>query len=149
MDVAAFQSLRHGLRVNAAPATTQVRRIIERGLREELLASGVFMEIEVGGSDDADRLVLALATFGADVDDETVALAVERTWTALAFDHWQAHSLLVEHGHVELQAATLDRPAGRFVTVHLVAQRTAEAVLAMPEQRRPAAAEAPVLAHHG
>jgi hypothetical protein len=146
MNIAAFQSLRNGLRLNAASATTQVRKLIARGLREELLASGVFLEVEVGGSDDPDRLVLALGSFRADADDDTVALAVERAWGALAFDHWQAHSLLVEDGHVELQAATLDRPAGRFVTVHLVAQRTADPVLPMPQQRQPEAAAAPVLA---
>jgi hypothetical protein len=147
MNIAAFQRLRNGLRLNAAPATTQVRKVIERGLREELLASGVFAEVEVGGSDDPDRLVLALGTFRADADDETVALEVERAWDGLAFDHWRAHSLLTEDGHVELQAATLDRPAGRFVTVHLVAQRASESVLPMPQQRRPEAAEAPVLAY--
>jgi hypothetical protein len=147
MNIAAFQSLRNGLRLNAAPATTQVRRIVERGLREELLDSGFFEEVEVGGSDDPDRLVLALGAFRAEVDDETVALAVERAWGALAFDHWQAYSLLTEDGHVELQAATLDRPAGRFVTVHLVAQRAVDPVRPMPRQRRPEAAEAPVLAY--
>jgi hypothetical protein len=149
MNIAAFQSLRNGLQINAAPATTTVRKVIERGLREELLASGVFEDVEVGGSDDPDRLVLALGTFRADVGDEAAALAVERAWGALAFDHWQAHAFLTGDGHVELQAATLDRPAGRFVTLHLVAQRAACTALPMPQQRRPEQepVEAPVLAH--
>jgi hypothetical protein len=146
MNIAAFQSLRNGLQMNAAPATTQVRKVIERGLREELIASGVFEDVEIGGSDDPDRLVLALGTFRADADDETAVLAVEQAWRALAFDHWQACAFLTEDGHVELQAATLDRPAGRFVTVHLVAQRALTPVLSMPEQRNPGQ-EAPVLAH--
>jgi hypothetical protein len=135
MNIAAFQSLRNGLQINAAPATTQVRKVIERGLREELLASGVFEDVEVGGSPDPDRLVLALGTFREDVDDETATRAVEQAWAALAFDHWQAHAFLAGDGHVELQAATLDRPAGRFVTVHLVAQRALDPVLPMPRQR--------------
>ena len=123
MNLAAFQSLRAGLQRNAAPATSQVRKIVESGLREGLLATGVFDDVEVGGSGDDDRLVVALCAFPADVDDLAAAVAVERAWSALAFPYWQAHAFLAEDGHVELQAASLDRPGGRYVTLHLVAQR--------------------------
>ncbi len=132
MNLAAFQILRNGLKMNAAPATAQARRAFETGLREELLATGLFEDIEVGSSDDADRHVVALGTYRADVDDDATVLAIQLAWAGLAFHHWEAHAFLTADGHVELQAATLDRPGGRFVTVHLIAQRAAE----MPEQRR-------------
>ena len=125
MNLIAFQSLRNGLQMNAVPATSQVRKVLEVGLREELLASRLFEDVEIGSSDDADRLVVALCTYGAGVDDEVAAQAVGRAWSVLAFDHWESHAFLVEDGHVELQAATLDRPNGRYLTVHLVAQRAA------------------------
>ena len=138
MNLAAFQSLRSGLQRNAAPATSQVRKVVERGLREELQATGVFEDVEVGASDDADRLLVALCTFPAQVEDSAVACAVETAWSALAFPYWQAHAFLAEDGHVELQAASLDRPGGRFVTVHLVAQRAGGPVFSgdpVPAQR--------------
>lgn len=124
MNLVAFQTLRNGLQMNAAPVTSQVRKLLETGLREELIASGLFEEIEVECSDDRDRLVLGLCVFRSDVSDEEAALAIERAWSALAFHHWSAHAFLSGDGHVELQAATLDRPGGRYASVHLVAQRS-------------------------
>ena len=150
MNLVAFQGLRNGLQMNAAPATSQVRRVLEVGLHSELLASGIFDVVEVGSSDDADRHVLGLCTYGADVSEDEVRWAIERAWSALAFHHWQAHAFLTDEGHVELQAGTLDRPGGRFVTVHLVAQRAAApATAVLPIQRRAheEAAPAPALAH--
>jgi hypothetical protein len=127
MKLGAFQTLRSGLQMNAVPVTSQVRALLETGLREELTASGLFEEVEVEGSDDPDRLVLGLCVFRGEVSEEEVMVAVERAWTALAFHHWSAHAFLTDEGHVELQAATLDRPGGRFASVHLVALRAAEA----------------------
>jgi hypothetical protein len=147
MNLVAFQGLRNGLQMNAAPATSQVRKVVEIGLREELLASGLFEDVEVGSSDDADRLVLALCTYRAGVTEDEARWAIERAWSAIAFHHWQSHAFLTDEGHVELQAATLDRPAGRFVTLHLVAQAAAPAETVVPLQRRHDVAPALVLAH--
>lgn len=154
MNLVAFQSLRSGLQRNAAPATTQVRKVVEAGLREELLASGLFDDVEVGSCEDGERLLVALCTYRADVDDEVAAHGIERAWAALAFHHWAAHAFLTEDGHVEMQAATLDRPAGRYLTVHLVAQRALstssgqEVATILPPQRRFAGAvNVPALAH--
>ena len=146
MNLVAFQSLRNGLQLNAAPATSQVRRVLEVGLHAELLASGVFDVVEVGSSDDTDRLVLGLCTYGAGVSEDEARWAIERAWSALAFHHWQAHAFLTDEGHVELQAATLDRPGGRFVTVHLVAQRAEAPTASVPTQRRAHEEAAPALA---
>lgn len=134
MNLAAFQSLRSGLQAHAVPATSQMRNVLELGLREELMASCLFDEVEVGSSDDEDRLVLALATYRADVGDAEATAAIERAWSALAFHHWRSQAFLTDDGHVELQAATLDRPGGRYLTVHLVAQRAAAPVVAPDEQ---------------
>lgn len=141
MNLVDFQLLRGGLKLNAAPATSRVRQVFEAALREELLASGLFGEVEVGGTNEIDHLLVALGSFHHGFDEEQVAQAVERAWTALAFHHWQAHAFLLADGHVELQAATLDRPGGHFVTLHLVVQRAevpagASPVAPLPEQRR-------------
>lgn len=123
MNLRQFQILRSGLQRNAAPVTSQVRKVLETGIREELLAGGVFEDVEVGSSDDPDRLVLALCAFRGEVSEEEAARALEHVWAAVAFHHWSAHAFLTQEGHVELQAASLDRPAGHFVSVHVVAQR--------------------------
>lgn len=156
MKLVDFQTLRNGLRMNAAPATSQVRNVFETGLREELLATGLFEDVEVGASADLERLVIALGTYRPGVSDERVEAAIASAWAGLAFHHWQSHAFLSEDGHVEFQAATLDRPGGRYVTVHLVAQRSVvpdvantpdatELAPAMPLQRR-SAVEAPAYA---
>lgn len=141
MNLVDFQRLRGGLKLNAAPVTARVRQVFEAGLREELLASGLFGEVEVGGTDAADHLLVALGSFHDGFGEEQVAQAVGRAWAAVAFHHWQAHAFLLADGHVELQAATLDRPGGHYVTLHLVLQRAeapagASPLSSLPEQRR-------------
>lgn len=153
MNLVAFQSLRNGLQRNAAPATSQVRKVVEAGLREELLASGLFDDVEVGSCEDGERLLVALCSYRADVEDEVAACGIEHAWAALAFHHWEAHAFLTDDGHVEMQAATLDRPGGRYLTVHLVAQRAAvhggpePATILPPQRRSPGTVNVPVLAH--
>jgi hypothetical protein len=145
MNFAAFQSLRRGLQLNSAPATSQVRKVFEAGLREELLASGVFTDLEVGGTDAEDHLVVALGGFRSGLTEDEVLAAVEQAWGAVAFHHWRAAAVLTDDGHVELQAATLDRPNGRYVTFHLVVKRIGASVApaAVPASA-PAHAPAPV-----
>jgi len=132
MNLAAFQTLRRGLQLNAIPVTSQVRSVFEDALRQELLATGVFTDLEVGSTDVDDHLVVALGTFRADATEAEVANAVQYAWASVAFHHWQAHAFLTDEGHVELQAATLDRPAGRYLTFHLVTERAAAPCTAIP-----------------
>lgn len=157
MRLVQFQTLRSGLQRNAAPVTSQVRKVLEAGLREELLAAGVFEDVEVGSSDDQDRLLLALCSFRGDVADDEAASALEGAWAALAFHHWSAHAFLTEQGHVELQAASLDRPGGHFVSVHIIAQRAgapaadlldAGDAVAVPFRRDPDRAPSQVILAH-
>lgn len=138
MNLADFQGIRRGLQINAVPVTSQARSVFEDALRQELLASGVFTDLEVGSTGEEEHLLVALGGYRADVRDDEVAGVVQRAWTEIAFDHWQAHAFLSDEGHVELQAATLDRPGGRYLTLHLVVQRTTAPVAAegeLPQQR--------------
>ena len=70
------------------------------------------------------------------------------------FHHGEAQAFLTDDGHAEMQAAPLDRPVGRYLTVHLVAQRAPstssgqELATILPPQRRFAGAvNVPALAH--
>src|SRR5512144_25569 len=123
MRLSDFQKLRTGLHANAAPVLPGVKQAFLSGLTKALLATGVFEGVEVGSSDEPDRLLLALCTFREEVPDDEVVRAVEEAWLTVAFRHWSAHAFLTEDGHVELQAASLNRPGGYFVSAHVVAQR--------------------------
>lgn len=137
MNLDGLRSLRSSVQRDATPASSQVRRILEDGLREELLTTGVFTDLSVGGSSDPDRHLMVLGLFGSDLTEDEVADAVDRAWSEVAFHHWRAEAFLVQDGHVEFLALSLDRPGGHYVTVHLVVQRsTAPVVPAVPRQRR-------------
>ncbi|GAB2746623.1 hypothetical protein [Nocardioides pakistanensis] len=139
MNLDGFRQLRSSVQCDATPASSQVRRILEDGLREELLATGVCTDLAVGSSGEADRHLVALGLFGSELDEDEVAAAVTRAWGEVAFHHWQAGAFLVEDGHVEFQALSLDRPGGHYVTVHLVLQRAD-----VPANPRPAAPVVPL-----
>ncbi|HEY0772478.1 MAG TPA: hypothetical protein VGD51_00230, partial [Nocardioidaceae bacterium] len=65
--------------------------------------------------------------------EEQVALTIEHLWDGqIRYPFWEAHSTRVDEGHVEFEAATREGPSGRYVTFHLVAQRSA-----VPSQRGP------------
>ena len=133
MNVTSFHKVRQGIQENAAPGTQAELGGIEARLRAMLLGSGVFESVEVEQTDDPDRLVVALCRFAADRAEAEVAEWLERTWRdRVSFTYWEVHSLLVDRGHVEFQAATRNGEGGRYVTVHLVAQQPR-----VPAQRVP------------
>lgn len=147
MNLTAFQLLRDGLQANGAPARAQVRQAAAASLHRELEHLGVLDEIEVGTTEQADHLLVVLGTFRSHLAEEQVARAVEHAWDAVAFGHWESHAFLVEDGHVELQGATMDRPAGDFLTLHLVVNRSdVAAAPVVPSQRSGSTAFAPAQA---
>ena len=128
-----YRRLRTAVQLNAAPEGRARLRELEAQLRAALLETGVFVEIEAGHTDDADRLVIALCHFGPGVSEVIVARALFVLWQEqLRYRMWESHAILVEQDHVELQGATRGRPDGPYVTVHVVAQRAK-----MPLQRAP------------
>jgi hypothetical protein len=89
--------------------------------------------VEVGRTDDTDRLVISLCQYHPFYSGSEVASVVERAWTErLRYPFWEAHTIRVEDDHVELEAASRAGVGQHYVTVHLVAQRTG-----IPEQRDP------------
>ena len=149
MNLVAFQLLRQGLQANGAPASSQVRQAVGSALTRELEHRGVLEQLELGLTDEADHLLVVLGSFRPHLSEEQVVRAIEQAWDAVAFGHWESHAFLVEDGHVEFQAATMDRPAGQFVTLHLVVTRAEAPVPAeptVPAQRSGSAALAPASA---
>ena len=132
MNLMQFHRLRTAIQGNAAPGSTRDLATVEGSLRSLLMSSGLFVDVEVERTDDPDQLVIALCTFDPHVSEAAVAGQLERLWAdRVSYPFWEAHALLVEDEHVELEAASRPSPVGGYVTVHLVAQKAR-----IPAQRR-------------
>ena len=109
---------------NAFPAKEGDLAPVEQSLRDLLMASGVFEEVEVEHTDDPDQLVIALCKFLPYFTERDVARHLERIWAdRVSYPFWEAHAVHVEDEHVEFEAASRHSSGGHYVTVHLVAQK--------------------------
>jgi hypothetical protein len=133
MDLMSFHRVRTGIQGNASPGRATDLETLESSLRGLLVASGLFEEVEVGVTDDPDRLVIALCRYRPFHTERDVAQRLEQIWEdRVRHPFWEAHAVHVEEGHVELEAATRAGRDGPYVTVHVVAQKGG-----VPAQRQP------------
>jgi hypothetical protein len=124
MDLLNFHRLRTAIQVNASPGIGADLEVVEVNLREVLMASGVFEEVEVEHTDDPDQLVIALCQFRPFYTEQDVAVRLEEIWSdRVRYPFWEAHAVRTHDDHVEFEAASRIGPLGHYVTVHLVAQR--------------------------
>lgn len=133
MDLMQFHKLRRAIQVNAYPGSGPDLASVEGNLRDLLMASGIFESVEVDHTDDLDRLVIALCEFRPELDEFDIAARIEELWhDRVRYPFWEAHSLMVDREHVELEAATRGSSTGHYVTLHLVAKKAR-----IPAQRAP------------
>lgn len=133
MDLLQYHRVRTAIQGNAFPGSDNDLETVEGSLRNLLMTSGVFEEVEVEHTDDPDQLVIALCKFLPYFSEADVARHLERIWAdRVSYPFWEAHALHVEKEHVEFQAATRHSSGGHYVTVHLVAQKAR-----IPSQRTP------------
>ena len=124
MDLLQFHRMRTAVQDNAFPAKEGDLAPVEQSLRDLLMASGVFEEVEVEHTDDPDQLVIALCKFLPYFTERDVARHLERIWAdRVSYPFWEAHAIHVEDEHVEFEAASRQSSGGHYVTVHLVAQK--------------------------
>ena len=124
MNLLQFHRMRTAVQDNASPGKEEELTTVERTLRERLMASGIFEEVEVEHTDDPDHLVIALCKFLPYFTEADVAVHLERIWAdRVSYPFWEAHALHVEDEHVEFEAASRHSSGGHYVTVHLVAQK--------------------------
>ncbi len=134
MQLMHFHTLRSGVQANASPARGPALVALEGVLRDSLAGTGLFDSIEVEHTDDPDQLVVGLCQYRPNLTEDQVAMTVEHLWDgSVCYPFWEAHSTRIDDGFVEFEGATRDGPVGRYVTVHLVAQRSP-----VPAQRGPA-----------
>jgi hypothetical protein len=133
MELTHFNTLRTAMQGNAALPSSVALASIEGDLRDQLMASGLFEDVEVETTDDLDAMVIALCHFRPEYEEGDVAGALERMWESrLRYPFWEAHSVIIHPEHVEFQAATRFSSVGHYATVHLVAQKAR-----IPAQRTP------------
>jgi hypothetical protein len=138
MNLMQFHRIRTAIQDNATPGSSRDLATVEGSLRSLLMSSGLFVDVEVGRTEDPDQLVIALCTFDPHVSEAAVAAQLERMWAdRVSYPFWEAHTLLVDPEHVEFEAASRPSPVGGYVTVHLVAQKAR-----IPAQRRPSESRA-------
>ena len=138
MDLMSFQKLRYGLQLNVAPATQQARATAVEQLRSALVTSGVFADVEIEPTGDEARLVAGLCRYATEHSEDQIVDRLTRIWAAeLRYSGWDAHSFLVDEGHVELQAATATADRSHYLTVHLVARADPTLVGADPAPAEP------------
>jgi hypothetical protein len=133
MELTQFHTLRTAVQGNAALPSTVALASMEGDLRDLLMESGLFEDVEVETTDNPDALVIALCQFKPEFSEGDIAGALERMWQdRVRYPFWEAHSTLVAPEHVEFEGATRFSSAGHFATVHLVAQKAR-----IPAQRVP------------
>ncbi len=81
MEMLKFHRVRTGIQVNAAPGRGEQLASMEGALREKLLDSGLFEEVEVERTDDPDQLLIALCQFRPFYTEADVAERLEQIWS--------------------------------------------------------------------
>jgi len=123
MNIHDYNTIRTGLRFQARPAGEVSLSAFERDLEEALTESGLFHSIEVGRTEDTERLLIAMVGFAPDSDLQELAAALTDLWaTEVGHRYWSASATVVAKGHIELQAASRESSQGEYVTLHVVAQ---------------------------
>jgi hypothetical protein len=127
MQIAEYYTIRRAVRDNAPAPDAAATEAMEIELRAALLATGMFHSVEVGRTDDPDRLVIAMVGFAPGMDASEAAVALARVWTKhVAYGFWRAQTIRVDKGHIELQGATRLSLQGHYCTVHLIAEERPE-----------------------
>jgi hypothetical protein len=122
MQIAEYYTIRRAVQDNAPSPDEAATAALETELRAALLATGLFHTVEVGRTKDADRLVIAMCGFAPDVDETEVSRTLAQVWSKqVAYGFWQAQTMRVDKGHIELQGATRLSLRGHFATTHVVA----------------------------
>lgn len=123
MDLTGYHKLRTAVQESAHPAGEGQVWDIQARLRDGLVASGLFDQVEVGLTGDLDQMVIGLCRCAQRIQPWEAGLGVERLWAGLAAGlEWETHALGCTESMMEFEGAvTVDR-SGHYVTVHLVAE---------------------------
>ncbi len=123
MDMASFHKLRLAVQENANPADQRHVIALQATLQKALTASRLFAEVELGRTDDVDRMIIGVCRCADDVVPWEAGVGVERLWGVAALETpWQIHHVSSNDSYMEFEAAVTTDVNGRYITVNLVAQ---------------------------
>lgn len=123
MDQTAFHKLRTAVQENAHPADAGQARALMSSLKGAFERSGLFAEVELGTTDDPDRLVIGVCRCAPGVLPWEAGIGVERMWTTAVLDlQWQAHTVGCTESLMEFEGAVTLDGSGHYVTVNVVAE---------------------------
>lgn len=135
MDLMQFHKMRTAVQGTADAGSGTELASMETNLRDLLMASGIFEDVEVEHTDDPNQLVIAMCRFAPEYSEGDIAAHLEALWDdRVRYPYWEAHTLVVDEAHVEFEAATRNSNIGPYVTMHLLAQKAH-----IPAQRVPPA----------
>jgi len=121
--MASFHKLRTAVQENAHPTDAASIGAMRRTLEELLTGSGLFSEVELGLTDDPDRLVIGVCRCAEKILPWEAGMAMERLWrTASAGTHWEAHHVGCTESLMEFEGAVTLDDSGHYLTVHVVAE---------------------------
>ena len=124
MELTQYHKYRTAVQSNASPADPEQIQQVEQNVRAILMSTGFFEDVEVEHTDDIDELVIAMCRFPAQMSHVQIAQKLEQAWQdRLRFEFWEAHATLADDDQVEFQGATRAGSGGKYVTVHIVAQK--------------------------
>jgi hypothetical protein len=122
VDRPEFVQLREALTTNLPPASGALVDDAASRLRQRLVASVMFAQVEVEVTEDAERLLVAMARFRPGTPERQVSSFLEAVWiTELRLSGLDVFHFLAEDGHVELEAVTGDQESGYFLSLQLIA----------------------------
>jgi hypothetical protein len=122
VDRVEFLRLRLALTNNLPPASGALIDDAASRLRQRLVSSVMFAQVEVDVTDDAERLLVAMVRFRPGTPERQVASFLEAVWiTELRLSGLDVFHSLTEDGHVEFEAVTGDQDSGYFVSLQLIA----------------------------
>jgi hypothetical protein len=123
MDMASFHKLRQAVQENANPADDPYVAGLQGTLQQALLGSRLFAEVELGRTDDVDKMIIGVCRCADDVAPWEAGVGVERLWGIAALDaQWEAHHVAANESYLEFEGALTVDANGRYITFTLVAE---------------------------
>jgi hypothetical protein len=137
MDSASFHKLRQAVQENANPAEPHFTTALQETLHQGLAGSGLFAEVELGRTEDVDKMVIGICRCADDVAPWEAGVGVERLWGVAALDaRWEVHHVTANDAYMEFEGALTVDDNGRYITFTLVAE---PALVSEPAVVQPAA----------
>jgi hypothetical protein len=122
VDRQEFVRLRAALTTNLPPASGALIEAAAARLRQRLVASVMFTQVEVEVTEDPQRLLVAMVRYRPGTPERQVSSFLEAVWISeLRLSGLDVFNFLAEDGHVELESVTGDQESGYFLSLHLIA----------------------------